>query len=95
VAKPPAGRLAVDATVSTTAPVVAWSATVNARGIDPAAAVAGAPHGDVRVDASGRGKGANGTIDLKGLVAVLRSFLARPGPRAGRKQVSYSVVQDG
>jgi len=28
-------------------------------------------------------------------VAVLRSFLARRGPRAGRKQVSYSVVRDG
>jgi translocation and assembly module TamB len=31
--------------------------------------VAGAPHGDVRLDASGRGKGGKGTIDLKGLVA--------------------------
>ncbi len=69
VARPPAGQLAVDATLATTAPKIAWSATVNARGIDPAAAVAGLPHGDVRVDASGRGKGPDGTIDLKGLVA--------------------------
>lgn len=79
VARPPAGRLALEAKVKTSAQEpgtppksaeeIVWSATVNARGIDPAAAVAGAPHGDVRVDASGRGKGARGTIDLKALVA--------------------------
>ena len=68
VARPPAGRLSVDAKLKTGAEL-AWSATVDARGIDPAAAVAGAPHGDVRVDASGHGVGARGTIDLKGLVA--------------------------
>src|SRR5205814_1509957 len=48
---------------------MAWSATVDARGIDPGAAVAGVPHGDVRIDAGGKGKGAEGTIDLKTLVA--------------------------
>ena len=43
VARPPAGRLAVDATLATRshAPVIGWSATVNARGIDPGAAVTG------------------------------------------------------
>ena len=69
VARPPAGRLGVDATLRTNEPAIGWSGTVSARDIDPAAAVAGAPHGDVRVDASGRGKGPRGTIDLKGLVA--------------------------
>lgn len=68
VARPPAGRLALDAQLETGA-ALAWSGTIEARGIDPAAAVAGAPHGDVRVDASGRGQGAHGTIDLKALVA--------------------------
>ncbi|MDB4971333.1 MAG: hypothetical protein JWN44_7022 [Myxococcales bacterium] len=81
VAQPPAGKLAVDAQVKTVAGVpgqppkdaqaIAWSATINARGIDPGAAVAGVPHGDVRVDASGRGRGAEATVDLKGLVAEI------------------------
>ncbi|HWE30521.1 MAG TPA: hypothetical protein VHB97_21085, partial [Polyangia bacterium] len=68
VAKPPAGRLALDARLKTGDEIV-WSAAVDARGLDPAAAVAGAPHGDVRVAASGRGTGPHGTIDLKALVA--------------------------
>jgi hypothetical protein len=69
VARPPAGRLALDAELATNAREIAWSATLNARGLDPAAAIASAPRGDVRLDASGRGRGAKGTIDLKGLVA--------------------------
>ena len=69
VAKPPAGRLARRREAEDDGDELAWSATVDARGIDPAAAVAGAPHGDVRVDASGHGIGPHGTIDLKGLVA--------------------------
>ncbi|HXU71680.1 MAG TPA: translocation/assembly module TamB domain-containing protein [Polyangia bacterium] len=71
VARPPAGRLAVDATLATTAPEIAWRGTVSARGIDPAAAIAGAPRGSVRLDASAHGEGSRGTIDLKGLVAQI------------------------
>ena len=71
VARPPAGRLAVDARLATTQKTIVWSGTVHARGIDPAAAVAGVPHGDVRLDARGRGKGPRGTIDLEGLVASI------------------------
>lgn len=70
LAKPPAGRLAVDATVRT-GKTIGWRATVDARGIDPGAAVAGAPHGDVRLSARGRGQDARGTIDLESLVAAI------------------------
>lgn len=80
VARPPAGRIAVDATLRSPAPfgrppssvaAIAWRGTVEARGLDPGAAVAGAPHGEIRLDAKGRGQGAHGTIDLEGLVASL------------------------
>src|SRR5207253_2743566 len=77
--RPPAGTLDLDALLSApeAAPgqpppgfaALAWQATVKARGIDPDEAVAGTPHGDLRIDASGAGKGGQGAVDLKGLVA--------------------------
>jgi translocation and assembly module TamB len=77
--RPPKGALDVDAmlTAPTAAPgqpastfdATIWRATVKARDLDPGAAVAEAPHGDVRLDASGRGTGTKGTIDLGALSA--------------------------
>ena len=75
-AKPPAGSLDVHAQLATAGPSVdldrlTWKATVKARGIDPVAAVAGTPHGDVQLDASGQGEGASGKVELTSLVAAV------------------------
>lgn len=75
-AKPPAGTLDVDAQLATGGQRfgldrLTWNATVAARGIDPVAAVVGTPRGDLQLDASGEGKGTNGNIDLKRLVAAV------------------------
>ena len=79
VARPPAGKLSVDAQLHSvaarpgqppaSAEELGWSVVVDGDGIDPGAAVSGAPRGTVRLDATGHGRGANGVIDLKGLVA--------------------------
>jgi autotransporter translocation and assembly factor TamB len=81
VARPPAGKLDLEAELTSKAgkagqpapsiDALAWKATVEARGIDPAAAVLNAPHGSVRLDAHGEGRGQNGTIDLTDLEAVV------------------------
>ncbi len=70
--QPPKGSLAVDAKVALrTSGGVDWDGTVQASGIDPGAAWAGAPHGEVELRASGKGENSKGTIELQALTAIL------------------------
>jgi translocation and assembly module TamB len=99
-ARPPAGSLDVAAELATGGQSfdldrLTWTATVKARGIDPVAAVAGTPHGDVRLDASGEGKGTHGSVELASLVAAVAGAHVDAHGRftlAGNGQVDADVA---
>lgn len=66
---PPAGRVTLDGVVDTRA--LTWHAKARAVGLDPAAAVKGAPAGDIRFSAHAGGQGGRGTLELERLTASL------------------------
>lgn len=99
-ARPPAGSLDVRAQLATGGASfdldrLTWRATVKARGIDPVAAVAGTPHGDVQLDASGEGQGTNGNVELKNLAAAVAGAHVDASGRftlAGDGQVDATIA---
>jgi autotransporter translocation and assembly factor TamB len=77
-ARPPGGELRVDAQATRTPPMpLAWSCTVSARALDPAALVVGAPPGRVELDARGDGAGRGGRVVLERLAFDARETRVR------------------
>jgi autotransporter translocation and assembly factor TamB len=69
VVRPPAGRLEADLEAKLSLGGVEWRGELRGDGIDPAPAIARAPHGRVTVRAGGSGVGRRGTIELARLEA--------------------------
>ena len=82
-ALPPRGAIELDGVAALHGKHVDWQAHWRAVGVDPGAAVAGAPHGTVTVEASGRGRDAGGTIELAQLTARAGGAEAHASGRVG------------
>ncbi|HEY7955000.1 MAG TPA: hypothetical protein VII38_06885, partial [Polyangia bacterium] len=67
---PPRGSLALDGVAGIAAGNgLAWRGTLSARGLDPAALIAGAPPGVIELDAAGHGRGHQASVTLSRLHA--------------------------
>ncbi len=68
---PPKGTMNAHALIGAKHAQESWQISVNAAGLDPGAGWKGAPHGQIDLDASGSGSGAQGSVDLHRLIVRL------------------------